>query len=311
MELVRHQLASFDHFVDNISKVTTHVEPIKLNKGRTTVSFVRMELEPPLLTPQEARLRELTYAGRLFGTIQVAHATGRSSWEDSQKRLLLGMIPIMLRSKLCLTTKAGETPPPTETQNGDGAQTTRKRGKVNRKEVATDGEGNGDKRSDEDDDCEIVGEGVNAGDPRGSKKLKIEETEDGEMGLPPNGVGGAAETLNAQEAKEEEVEEGDVGNPFDREWWEKCRKAFEQEGSSDPGGYFIINGKERAWVLKEYEAFNEIVLSQLPTKKTSSQTAKSSSGIFQAKVMSAVINDDFGYSGMRRVHGIQERLRDA
>jgi DNA-directed RNA polymerase II subunit RPB2 len=129
-ELLRHQIESFDYFVsqnleDIINGFNCIEVPYKYNEqiGKHEL-IIRLACNGPVLarpmitekngyvkpmSPQEARLRNFTYAGNLHVDVTVTILCIREdgvydSQNRSFKRVLIGKIPIMVGSNYCMTT---------------------------------------------------------------------------------------------------------------------------------------------------------------------------------------------------------------
>ncbi|UYV64305.1 POLR3B [Cordylochernes scorpioides] len=103
---ISHHLDSFDRFVDkglkNIIKNNKYFE-----NEAFSLEYLAIGVEKPTfiegmgiedkITPQECRLRDITYAGRIWADIE--YSFGNQS--AKRARVTLGRLPIMLRSKLC------------------------------------------------------------------------------------------------------------------------------------------------------------------------------------------------------------------
>jgi len=107
--LVNQQLQSYDKFIDvgmqsvidNIGKIQTNVEGFELKLGKIRVEKpryyeVRGGYRP--IMPQEARLRNITYAAPVFlEIIPIFNGIERPTYSD----VFIGELPVMLKSKLC------------------------------------------------------------------------------------------------------------------------------------------------------------------------------------------------------------------
>ena len=125
--LVRQQLDSFDQFIQtSVQKIVGDTPPIELQSEaqytegrmeqptRYTVRFEQIYISKPTnwekdgspvyIFPNEARLRNLTYAAPLFVDIKksVLRSGEDTPIETTEKQVYIGKIPIMLRSKYCL-----------------------------------------------------------------------------------------------------------------------------------------------------------------------------------------------------------------
>ena len=118
----KHHLDSYDDFVShklaNTIKVLNPITVLK-NQENGVISheieiFVggadakAIYLKPPQFLPNEARLRDLTYAADMFADILIKYTThnkttGSSKVEETAlKEVRIGQLPIMLHSKLCV-----------------------------------------------------------------------------------------------------------------------------------------------------------------------------------------------------------------
>jgi len=139
-QLVRHQIESFDYFIETlIPNIIKQFNPISVyyeyqkeaNKYEYEfeLTFGEIALEPPTIsendgsfdemTPAKARSRSLTYASNLRADLEVKiiHRTGepdKLEKEETHKRklykVLLGKIPIMVQSKYCVLSKYPNIP---------------------------------------------------------------------------------------------------------------------------------------------------------------------------------------------------------
>jgi len=139
-QLVRHQIDSFNYFVETlIPNIIKQFNPIcvyyeyqkEANKYEYEfqLTFGEIALEPPTIsendgsfdemTPAKARSRSLTYASNLRADLEVKiiHRTGdidKLQNEEVHKRklykVLLGKIPIMVQSKYCILSKYKNIP---------------------------------------------------------------------------------------------------------------------------------------------------------------------------------------------------------
>jgi DNA-directed RNA polymerase II subunit RPB2 len=118
----KHHLDSYDDFVSNKLMNTIKVlNPITVLKNQENgiisheieifvggVDSQSVYLKPPTFLPNEARLRDLTYAAEMYADILVRYtthnkSTGTSKVEESHiKDVRIGTLPIMLHSRLCV-----------------------------------------------------------------------------------------------------------------------------------------------------------------------------------------------------------------
>src|SRR3990167_4584742 len=105
--LVESNLTSFNNFMEKrmqeiVDEISEHLEPdddieIKLGKIRYgKPDVIESDGSTSLLTPAEARLRNLTYSVPLFLEIQIKQD---DQLEDQEVEI--GRIPIMVKSKAC------------------------------------------------------------------------------------------------------------------------------------------------------------------------------------------------------------------
>lgn len=109
---VSHQTDSFDHFLnDGLSKIMTEEREIKI-KENYHISFSDIYVPSPTITeenrllrgfyPSEARQRDLTYDSPIYATItEKLTNEGEEPITTIHKRIVIGRIPIMLRSSRC------------------------------------------------------------------------------------------------------------------------------------------------------------------------------------------------------------------
>ena len=122
---VHHQTESFDHFINvGIQKIITEEPDIVMNSksgknpGSYTsykVSFSNVHIPHPTITedtrvlrnfyPSEARQRDLTYDSPIYATItETLEIEGKETEVNEHVRVVLGRIPIMIRSSKCYLT---------------------------------------------------------------------------------------------------------------------------------------------------------------------------------------------------------------
>ncbi|KAN0021895.1 hypothetical protein ACTFIU_004040 [Dictyostelium citrinum] len=137
--LVRQQLDSFDEFIQNtMQEIIDESPPITLrpesqhhpgqaavsnNVSTFSVKFGQIYLSKPTaeidgvsqqVTPNQARIRNLTYSAPLFVDITKTVMTGSKSKGDERrtdevlKRIFIGKVPIMLRSQYCMLNEADD-----------------------------------------------------------------------------------------------------------------------------------------------------------------------------------------------------------
>lgn len=107
--LVKQQLTSYNKFVergiqeviDRIGKVQTNVEGFELKLGKVRIEqprYYEVKGGYRQIMPNEARLRNLTYAAPIFlEIIPVFNGVERPVYSD----VFIGEMPVMLKSKLC------------------------------------------------------------------------------------------------------------------------------------------------------------------------------------------------------------------
>ena len=125
--MISHQLSSYNNFIskligqiiDENGTVEIEVENKKENKKeiKMTISFGDIIFTSPkyteidgiqrLIFPSEAILRGMTYSSNLYCTITV---NDKSGGDRIHKNVLIGSIPVMIKSELCNTTKDNITP---------------------------------------------------------------------------------------------------------------------------------------------------------------------------------------------------------
>ena len=130
--LVRHQIESYNHFVNyQIQKTIDMFNPVKIHSENdfiietnkylleVYVSFVNFKLYPPLIHenngatktmyPQEAKIRNFTYASTMTVDINIDYIIRNSENMDNPKvisktlnKINIGKMPIMLKSSICV-----------------------------------------------------------------------------------------------------------------------------------------------------------------------------------------------------------------
>ena len=122
---VHHQTESYDHFINvGIQKIITEEPDIVMNSksGKNPgsyssykVSFSNVHIPQPTITedtrvlrnfyPSEARQRDLTYDSPIYATItETLEIEGKETEVNEHVRVVLGRIPIMIRSSKCYLT---------------------------------------------------------------------------------------------------------------------------------------------------------------------------------------------------------------
>ncbi len=115
--LVKQQLDSYNKFLDTgLQRVVDRVKKIETNVEGFELKLGKLRLEKPryyeirggyrTITPNEARLRNLTYAAPLFlEVIPIFNAVERPTYSD----VFIGELPVMVKSKICGLSTMGET----------------------------------------------------------------------------------------------------------------------------------------------------------------------------------------------------------
>eukprot|EP01105_Mastigella_eilhardi_P008945 TRINITY_DN2141_c2_g1_i2.p1 TRINITY_DN2141_c2_g1~~TRINITY_DN2141_c2_g1_i2.p1 ORF type:complete len:1262 (-),score=328.38 TRINITY_DN2141_c2_g1_i2:112-3750(-) len=114
--MVRQQLDSFDEFIQNtMQELVSETPEIILfpdrdpTKNKNVIKFGQVYLSKPMITeadgsfgmqlyPNDARLRNLTYAAPLY--VDIEHHTESS--KKAYSKMMVGKVPIMLRSTYCV-----------------------------------------------------------------------------------------------------------------------------------------------------------------------------------------------------------------
>ena len=130
--LVRHQIESYNHFVNyQIQRTIQMFNPVVIHSENDFVpemnkylleifiSFTNFKLYPPqihenngatkMMLPQEAKLRNFTYASNMTVDINIQYVVRNSETMDTPKiiektfpKINIGKLPIMLKSSICL-----------------------------------------------------------------------------------------------------------------------------------------------------------------------------------------------------------------
>jgi len=136
--LVKHHVDSFNHFTDNISSILAFQNPFVILKNKQSNGeflytcnmyvggedgtdiqighpvYTENDIQKPLY-PNDARLRNLTYAFSIHARLTFKFSFGKSV-EDieftSPDYIFLGLFPIMIQSNLCYLTKDKTPLPP-------------------------------------------------------------------------------------------------------------------------------------------------------------------------------------------------------
>lgn len=133
--LVRHQIESYNHFINfQILRTIQMFNPVNIRSendyvaenGKYTleifVSFENFKLLPPqihenngatkLMLPQEAKLRNFTYASTMYIDLNIQYIIRNTEKMDSPKiintilpKINIGKMPIMLKSSICVLTQ--------------------------------------------------------------------------------------------------------------------------------------------------------------------------------------------------------------
>ena len=137
--LVRHQLESYDHFINHqIQKTIEMFNPVKIHSEHdyiaeqdiygleVVINFENFKLYPPqihenngatkMMLPQEARLRNFTYASTMTVDIRIEYIIRNSGNEPTILRKFLpkiniGKMPIMVKSSVCVLTQNSHIQP--------------------------------------------------------------------------------------------------------------------------------------------------------------------------------------------------------
>ncbi|KAJ3342837.1 DNA-directed RNA polymerase III core subunit ret1 [Gonapodya sp. JEL0774] len=114
--LVKQHIDSFNYFIEtDIKKIVQANNEVRSEYNPNFyVKFLDIWVEPPVVadhqtttshptTPQECRLRDITYAGEIF--VNIKYTKGREV--ATQTRVNIGRMPIMLRSSKCVLSGKG------------------------------------------------------------------------------------------------------------------------------------------------------------------------------------------------------------
>ncbi|MEM2949392.1 MAG: hypothetical protein QXT05_03300, partial [Candidatus Bilamarchaeaceae archaeon] len=113
--IVNQQLSSFNSFIekgmqlaiDRVGTIQTNVEGFELKLGKIRVEqprYYEVRGGYRAILPQEARLRNITYASPVFlEIIPVFNGVERPTYSD----VFIGEIPVMIKSKLCYLSGMG------------------------------------------------------------------------------------------------------------------------------------------------------------------------------------------------------------
>ena len=130
--LVRHQIESYNHFISyQIQRTIQMFNPVTIRSENdfvvehgkyfleASVSFVNFKLYPPqihenngatkLMLPQEAKLRNFTYASTMTVDVQIQYTVRNTDAMDAPKiitrtlpKINIGKMPIMIKSSICV-----------------------------------------------------------------------------------------------------------------------------------------------------------------------------------------------------------------
>ena len=130
--LVRHQIESYNHFINyQVQRTIQMFNPVTVrsendyveDKGmyllETSINFENFKLYPPqihenngatkLMFPQEAKLRNFTYASTMTVDIKIQYTVRNTEQMDNPKiitrilpKINIGKMPIMLKSSICI-----------------------------------------------------------------------------------------------------------------------------------------------------------------------------------------------------------------
>jgi DNA-directed RNA polymerase II subunit RPB2 len=131
--LVRHQLESYDHFINHqIQKTIEMFNPVRIHSDHDFVAeygnyalevvmaFENFKMYPPqihenngatkMMLPQEARLRNFTYASTMTVDIRIQYIIRNSENEPTTiskflPKINIGKMPIMVKSSICVLTQ--------------------------------------------------------------------------------------------------------------------------------------------------------------------------------------------------------------
>ena len=139
--LVRHQIESYNNFINfQISRTIQMFNPVNIRSENdfvpengqyfleTFVSFTNFKLYPPqihenngatkLMLPQEAKLRNFTYASTMTVDLNIQYVIRNSDKMDTPKiinktlpKINIGKMPIMVKSSICVLTQNNYIPP--------------------------------------------------------------------------------------------------------------------------------------------------------------------------------------------------------
>ena len=135
--LVRHQVESYNHFVNcQIQRTINMFNPVKIHSSNDfvletnnyfleiNISFVNFKLYPPqihenngatkTMYPQEAKIRNFTYASTMAVDINIQYIVRNTISMEEPKiiektlnKINIGKLPIMVKSSICMLSKPG------------------------------------------------------------------------------------------------------------------------------------------------------------------------------------------------------------
>jgi DNA-directed RNA polymerase II subunit RPB2 len=133
--LVRHQIESYNHFINNqIQRTINMFNPVKIHSLNDfvietnsylleiSISFVNFKLYPPqihenngatkIMLPQEAKIRNFTYASTMTVDINIQYTIRNTIQmetpiiiEKTLTKINIGKMPIMIKSSVCMLSK--------------------------------------------------------------------------------------------------------------------------------------------------------------------------------------------------------------
>ena len=139
--LVRHQIESYNNFINfQISRTIQMFNPVSIKSENdfvaesgqyfleAFVSYTNFRLHPPqihenngatkMMLPQEARLRNFTYASTMTVDLQIQYVIRNTDKMDTPKiinktlpKINIGKMPIMVKSSICVLTQNSYIPP--------------------------------------------------------------------------------------------------------------------------------------------------------------------------------------------------------
>lgn len=114
----QHHIESFNEFLrTGMQSVINRKDPVETdiasedNRRKLQIEFGKLRVEQPKINesdgvtrkifPQEARMRNLTYAGPTFLTIKLIEADGQERVVHEEAEVKVGQLPVMVGSSLC------------------------------------------------------------------------------------------------------------------------------------------------------------------------------------------------------------------